>query len=77
MSDMIDKLSGGQILGMIAIVSGAVYLIIDGVAKQWGRVRRVEVESALKKDLLAAGQSAEEIERVVRASTGKSRPACD
>ena len=77
MSELFEKLSGGQILGMIAIVSGAVYLIIDTIAKHWGRVRRVEAEAALKRDLLAAGKSADEIERVVRASTGKSRPVAE
>lgn len=77
MTELFDKLSGGQILGLTAIVSGAVYLIFDTVTKQWGRVRRVEVETALKRDLLAAGKTADEIALVVRASAGKSRPASD
>ena len=75
MSDVLDKLSGGQILGFVAIVSGAIYLSIEAVAKSWSRVRRAESEAALKRDLVAAGKSAEEIEQVVQATAGK-RKSC-
>lgn len=71
MSDVFDKLSGGQILGFVAIVSGAIYLSIEAVARCWARVRRADAEAALKRDLVAAGKSAEEIEQVVRATAGR------
>ena len=73
MSDLFDKLSGAQVLGLLAIVGGILYLIADTVATNWSRVRRVEAETALKRELLAAGKSAEEIEQVVRSTAGKPR----
>lgn len=75
MSELLEKLSGGQILGFVAIVSGGIYLTAEAVAKCWLQVRRAEAEAALKRDLVAAGKSAEEIERVVQATTGR-RKSC-
>ena len=71
MSEMLDKLSGAQVLGLTAIVFGILYLIADTVAANWSRVRRLEAETALKRELLAAGKSAEEIEQVVRSTAGR------
>lgn len=71
MSDLLDKLQGGQVLGFVAIVGGIVYLIADTVARSWSRVRRVEAETALKRELLASGRTTDEIERIVKATTGK------
>jgi len=73
MSDLFDKLSGAQVLGLTALVGGILYLIADTVAGNWSRVRRMEAEAALKRELLAAGKSAEEIEQVVRSTAGKRR----
>lgn len=73
MSEVLDKLSGGQILGFVAIISGGIYLSIEAVAKAWSRVRRAEAETALKRDLLASGKSVEEIERVIQATSGKHK----
>ncbi len=71
MSDLFDKLSGAQVLGLLAIVGGILYLIADTVATNWSRVRRLEAETVLKRELLAAGKSAEEIEQVVRSTAGR------
>jgi hypothetical protein len=74
MSEMIDKLSGGQVLGLTAIVVGGLYLTTEAVAKCWMRIRRADAETALKRELVAAGKSVEEVERIVQATAGKRRP---
>jgi hypothetical protein len=48
------------------------------VAHYWARVRRLEVEANLKRDMLARGMSAADIERVLLASADadpEERPA--
>jgi hypothetical protein len=45
--------------------------IIALLATLWYKHRRLEIETALKQDMLNRGMSAEEIERVMRASASK------
>lgn len=54
------------VFGMITIVS--VSGVIGGT---WQKVKQHEKDVQLKRDLIAAGYSAEEIERIVRAKPGK------
>jgi hypothetical protein len=49
-------------------VCGALVGLVAILAHQWRAVRRAEMEAALKQDMLKRGLSAEEIERVLRAS---------
>jgi hypothetical protein len=77
MDDLFHKLNGGQTIGLFAVVlgvvSGTVISVVATVAPQWRKVRQVEAESQLKRDLIAAGFTAEEIERVVQATAAGSR----
>jgi hypothetical protein len=53
---------------IIAIIGGTLYGIFHIVATQWRKVREAEMETALKADLVKQGRSADEIERVLRAT---------
>ena len=59
---------------IVAIVCGCLVAVVATVAKQWRKSREAELEAALKADLIKQGRSAEEIEKILRAS-GKTRSA--
>ena len=52
---------------------GAVTLmvIVPTLAYTWSAVRRTEIEANLKRDMVARGMSADEIQRVLQASSAK------
>jgi hypothetical protein len=50
------------------IVCGALVGLVAILAHQWRAIRRTELETALKQDMLRRGLSVDEIERVLRAS---------
>jgi hypothetical protein len=50
-------IAGGLLVGMVAILAGT-----------WQKNRQIELEIGLKQDMLNRGMSAEEIERVIKAS---------
>lgn len=64
-------MSGGQIIGLLAIVFifggpmivGIVYAVVNG----WTNVQKHREDSDLKHKLIDAGFSAEEIERIIKA----------
>lgn len=60
--------------GNSLIMWTAVVLLSMGpiLAHFWWKVRRDEVEAALKQDMLARGMSVDEIERVLNAGRGGS-----
>ena len=82
MDEVIRNLTGGQFIGLVAVVLGVLFVTLSSlasiIAPNWRKARQIEAESQLKRDLVAAGFSADDIERVVRA-TGAGRPAksCD
>ena len=50
------------------VALAALVAIVAIVATQWSKVRRAELDTALKHDMLQRGMGADEIERVLRAS---------
>lgn len=57
------------VLGILCGILGGVTIIATTViARAWKTVRIHEAEAALKQEMLERGMSAEEIERVVKAS---------
>ncbi len=68
MNEFLDKFTGGQLIGLIAVVMGPLVGIVAVVAAQWRRVRIAEFEAALKQQMLDKGMSAAEIEQVMTAS---------
>ncbi len=82
MDEVFRNLTGGQFIGLVAVVFGVLFVTVTSlasiVAPNWRRARQLEAETQLKRDLVAAGFTADEIERVVRATSGV-RPvkSCD
>jgi hypothetical protein len=82
MTQLLDKFSGGELLGLAAIVGSLLIGITAIIAGAWQKARRAEVAAALKHDMLNRGMSAEEIRTVLDAGTKASakafygRPAC-
>ncbi|HVK17710.1 MAG TPA: hypothetical protein VM533_12240, partial [Fimbriiglobus sp.] len=82
MDEVIRGLSGGQFIGLVAVILGVLFVTLSSlasiIAPNWRKARQAEAEALLKRDLIAAGFSADEIERVVRAtSSGRPSKACD
>lgn len=59
---------GPEIIPVIALVGGMLVAVVGILASVWHKTRRMELENALKQDMLNRGMSAEEIERVIKAS---------
>ena len=57
---------------IVGIVCSCLWGMVDAVAKNWRRAAEAEIEGALKAEMIKQGRSADEIERVLRAS-GKGR----
>jgi hypothetical protein len=60
------------LIPLVAIVGGLLIPIVYLI----GRMRQTELEINLKNEMIARGMSAEEIERVMRASTPSAMGAC-
>jgi hypothetical protein len=58
----------GIFIAFVAIVSGSLIAITAILAHNWRAVRLSETEGALKRDMLNRGMSAEDIERVIKAT---------
>lgn len=59
---------GPVVIPVIAIAGGLLVGVVGIVANAWQKNRQVELECSLKQDMLNRGMSAEEIERVIKAS---------
>jgi hypothetical protein len=62
---MYEILSNGNVVfwGAITLI-----VIVPTLAYVWSSVRQAEIEASLKRDMIARGMSAEEIQRVLEAS---------
>lgn len=74
MQDMLSRMNPGEFIGLCAVVIGAgggVLIALTGmIGGFWYSARKAEAEAGLKRELVAAGLSAEDVERVVNATTG-------
>ncbi len=70
MSEVLSRLNGGEFIGLVAVVMGCLTGMCGIVGGVWHSVRKVESEATLKRDMLSAGLSADEIVRVVSATAG-------
>jgi hypothetical protein len=50
----------------------ALICIVPSLGHYWWKIRRAELDAALKQDMLNRGMSAEEIQKVLRPSNGDS-----
>ena len=68
MLELLTELNGGELIGLIAVVGAMLVAAIKVIAGSWQRTRCTEIEASLKHDMLERGMSADEIERVLKAS---------
>lgn len=80
MSDVISSMTGPQLIGLVAVTGG---LILGLVVSVTGIVvpfmtaaRQTEAVCQLKRDLVAAGYSADDIERIVKAGAEPAAHSC-
>jgi DNA-binding transcriptional MerR regulator len=68
MGDLISKLSGGEVVGVLALFGVVLVTLTAIVSYQLRRMRQTELEIALKQQMLDKGMSAAEIVQVLKAS---------
>src|SRR5213082_2180002 len=74
MSELLNHIPSHDVAGLLfAVVAGVVTLGVF-IARYWWKVRRAEIDAALKHDMLQRGMGAEDIERVLRASPAPAEP---
>lgn len=74
MNDLLARMEPSLLIPLFGITIPIVAII----ARYWYAVRKTEAEAALKRELVAAGFTPDEIERVVAATAGQkpvSRPS--
>ncbi|AMV24764.1 hypothetical protein VT84_10235 [Gemmata sp. SH-PL17] len=71
MSEVISGMTGAQLIGLVSVVGGLIcttVVVVTGIAIPFlTTARRTEALSQLKRDLIANGYSADDIERIVKA----------
>jgi hypothetical protein len=70
MYEYLLRFSPGEMIAIVAVVGGLIFLTAAILADTWQRARKVELEIKLKQDMLDRGMSADEIRTVLDA--GKS-----
>ena len=68
MGALLDRLNGGEIIAIIAVVMGPLIAIVAVIMGHWRKVKIAEIEAALKQQMIDKGMSADEIERVLIAT---------
>jgi hypothetical protein len=69
--DFLSQLAAHRdVVSILFIVLGLAAGTVVWLASLWFRHRRLELEAALKQDMLNRGMSADEIERILRARMG-------
>jgi hypothetical protein len=73
MDALVSKLGNGEmfmLLWLLAMLTvGLIIAVTAIIVTNWRRVRQSDAESALKQDMLQRGMSAEDIERIIRATS--------
>lgn len=75
MSELLHAMNGGELIGFTAVVLGTGLGIPLAILGVWTCHRKSESELQLKRDMVAAGFTPDEIERVVATTVG-ARPTC-
>ena len=70
MGDLFSRMSGDEVLVIVVVVIVFSFLLIVSIAGIWRAHRRTEIEASLKQDMLDRGMSADEIEKVLKATKG-------
>jgi len=75
--EFFSRLTSEDTVGVISVVLVFLAGMIVWLSLQWRLHRRTEMEVSLKQEMLSRGLSAEEIERVLRASLGGGAETSD
>ncbi len=73
MTDFLNKLTGDELIPIVAILSTFLFLIVYAIASNWRKARIAEIDAALKRDLIGQGRSAEEIDRIIGSGKKKDK----
>jgi hypothetical protein len=71
MEALLSRLASEDVTAIAFLTLAFLAGLIVWLTLQWRLHRRTEIEAALKQEMLNRGMSAEEIERVLRASSGQ------
>lgn len=71
MGEWLSQAPPGVLIPAIPILCGSLIALTAIVSNHWRKHRQTELEITLKQDMLNRGFTAEEIERVVKASRSK------
>ena len=72
MYEYLSRFSPWEMITLVSIVGGLFVIIFAVAGDVWQRVRKVELETKLKQDMLDRGMSADEIRTVLDAGKGAS-----
>jgi hypothetical protein len=73
MSEILSRMDGGEFIGLVAVLGGLACGAVAILAGTWQKVRRAELNAALKQDMLNRGMSAEDIRTVCDAGSRRCR----
>jgi hypothetical protein len=57
---------------LVLVVAFLLFVVVSMAGGYWFKLRKTEIEASLKREMIAQGMSAEEIERVLAARVGES-----
>jgi hypothetical protein len=67
----IERLNGGEMIAVIAILSGAGVVVLGILVSGWNAATSARVQADLKRDMLARGLSVQEIEQLTRSESAR------
>jgi hypothetical protein len=65
--EVLAKLTGGQVIGLVAVVGSLLLAASAIIAHHWRHVRVTEMQADLKRQMLGLGMNAADIEKVLQA----------
>jgi hypothetical protein len=73
MAEVLSRFTSGELIALVSVAGGLAIGMVTIIAVYWHKIRKAEIDSRLKMNMLDRGMSVEEMEAVLDA--GKS--ACD
>jgi hypothetical protein len=77
MGEFFSKLGQGNIFWLVVVSGIVLYGLGVSIVQAWRRIRLAEIEASLKHQMLEKEMSADEIERILRASSRSGGSASD
>ena len=68
MSDLLTRMDGGQLIGLVAVVGGLLVFLCGTLGHYWHAGRL----TALKQDMVSRGMSPDELQAVVAVEPGQA-----